>query len=175
MYPSFEMDAFGRWQRAPERRLMVHFGEDDVSAVRYGVRLLRETLPDVHDRVFTELREMKPSGLRVCGPNTIACTFVNGDERTLYFSTRPSLMDPVELAITIGHESLHHYTSGGVHFRIDHTCKGEACRYPSERAKDAIYVWEDRVRPHVRAMHEFITYAESNYVEYSSLDPYWSR
>ena len=120
---------------------------EEVTAVARALELLQWAAPDEY---FHLMREIRSIGVRenACGIGAIACTA--GDlGRHIRLAVPPCEMDTIELAVTLSHEARHHLTDQTGHHIIDHTCAD--CTDPWERARDAIYIHEERVRAQIIA------------------------
>jgi len=115
--------------------------------VREALDILRAVAPVHHAHFFQEIREVVYDPYACDGG--VACT-AGRYGRKAVLARDPETEDVGELAISLSHEARHHSTDAyGQHWIIPHTCAD--CSDPGERALDAIYQEDERLRDALRA------------------------
>ena len=112
-----------------------------------ALRLLRLAAWRYFEHFLIEIDEVayRPGA---CGPGAVACTGIHLGRRAV-LSMDPLSMDLIELAVTLSHESRHHYTTErGRHLIRLLTCRD--CSDPAERNTDPIYRSDEALRRRLR-------------------------
>jgi hypothetical protein len=119
------------------------FTDQEEIRVRDALSLMVRAAPEAAAHVAREIEVIEAGG---CGFGITACT--DGQlGRTARLSFDVSTATLAEVASTVFHESLHHWTDAlGRHWSIPHTCSDPFCLDPVERSCDPIYAREAALR-----------------------------
>lgn len=125
----WNISEYGRWQ------------------VERALDVLRWHAPGHHAHVLGVIEGVKYLGGDGCGENAIACT-AGPHGRWIVLTSPPEASALIELAVTLSHESRHYgFDLYGRLVGIEHTCRD--CSAHDERARDAIYQEDERLRQHL--------------------------
>lgn len=115
--------------------------------IEQALEVLRWHAPGHHTHFFQVIEGVKYLGGDGCGSNAIACT-AGPHGRWVVLTSPPENATLIDLAVTLSHEARHFAFDGyGGLTVVAHTCRN--CSHPAERAHDAIYQEDERLRTHL--------------------------
>lgn len=115
--------------------------------IEQALEVLRWHAPGHHTHFLQVIEGVKYLDGGGCGSNAIACT-AGPHGRWIVLTSPPETAALIELAVTLSHEARHFaFDRYGRLTAVAHTCRN--CSHPGERARDAIYQEDERLREYL--------------------------